>query len=270
MKRYLWLAVAVAALAFISGCSTEGAFTGEAEVRLLLTDQAGPFDQVLVTINEVSIHSPKVGWQTLATKDQIDAYMTQPIDLLTLRNVEKIISARMLPVAMYTQMRLVLDPGATVIVGGQPHPLTVPSGEQTGFKTPMFTVAPGVVNYIVLDIQTDRIVPPAQPGDPYILPPTAILVIPYTGPFGSLAGTVQPASARATVTAYFAGTSKAAASATTSPTDGSYALTNLLPGDYYLKAAAQRYQPFDSRPTLYTVTGGATTTVPDITLNSAP
>ena len=270
MKRYLWLFIAAAALVFSGGCANEGAFTGDGLVRLLLTDQAGPFDQVLVTINEASIHSPKVGWQTLATQDQVDQFMTQPIDLLTLHNVEKIISAQVLPVAMYTQMRLVLDPGATVVVGGQSYPLQVPSGEQTGFKTPMFTVSPGTITYVILDIEADRIVPPSQPGQPYILPPTAISVSLYTGPFGSLSGTVSPPTSQATVAAYYAGTTKSAASTAINPATGAFTIANLLPGQYYVKATAAGYQPFDSRPTLFTVAGGGTVTVPAITLNPAP
>lgn len=271
MRARLWLAIATLVLgaALLAGCGgTER--SGAGQVRLLLTDQAAQFDHVWVTINEVAIHSPGAGWQTIATKDVIDSYITQPIDLLTLRNIEKVIAAQSMPTGMYTQMRLILDESASVVAAGQTYPLTVPSGAQTGLKTPAFTVAPGQTTYILLDIQTDRIVPPQQPSQPYVLPPTAITVALYTGPFGSLAGSVSPPASNALVTAYYAGTEKPAASGAIDTTTGSYTIANLLPGQYWVGAAAAGYQPFDSRPTLYTVTGSQTTDVPPITLTPAP
>jgi hypothetical protein len=271
MRARIWLVILSVALAaaLLAGCGgTQQNASGQ--VRLMLTDQAGPLEHVLVTIEEVAAHSPGAGWQTIAAKDVIDSYISQPIDLITLHNIEKLIAAQTLPTGMYTQMRLILDDSASVVVGGQTYPLTVPSGVQTGFKTNPFTVAAGQTTYVLVDIESAKIVAPGQPGQPYILPPTAITATVYTGPFGSLAGTVSPPSSKAVVTAYYAGTEKPAASTSIDPVTGAFALAQLLPGQYWVGAAAAGFQPFDSRPTLYTVTGGATTDVPAITLVAAP
>ena len=259
--------IAVAGL--LAGCGgAQESATGQ--VRLMLTDQAGQIEHVWVTIREVAVHSPGAGWQTIATKDVIDGYVAQPVDLVSLRNVEKVIAAQNVATGVYNQMRLILDGTATVAIGGQTYPLNVPSGAQTGFKTSGFAVGAGQTTYLLLDIDSSKIVAPGQPGQPYVLPPTAISLAPYLGPFGSLSGAVSPASSKAVVTAYYAGTEKPAAGVSIDQISGSYLIGNLLPGQYWLGATAVGFQPYDSRPTLFAVTGGAVTDVPAITLSPAP
>jgi len=258
------------AAAVIGGCGggTSGMVnSGNGRVAVLLTDAPGDFEQVLVTVAEVQVHSPGGGWVTVATQQDINAFIAQPIDLLTLQNVEKLVGVGTIPAGFYTQLRLVLLPEAEVVLPGDQHePLEIPSGSQTGLKALNFTVPAGKVVYLLVDIKTDRI---THADGTYVLPPTAISVTVFEGPFGALEGAVSPSDSEAVVTAYFAGTEVPVAPVTINP-DGTYVIPDLLASDYYLVVSAVGFEPFDSRPTVYEVTAGATTGVPLITLTLAP
>jgi len=263
------LALAAAAILGAGGCGggSSSVQTGTGRVGVLLTDQAGEFEQVLVTVVGVEVHSPGGGWVTVATQQDIDGFITQPIDLLSLQNLEKLVGMGTIPAGFYTQLRLLLSPQAEVVVGGQHEPLQIPSGSQTGLKALNFAVPATGVVYLLIDIKTDQI---THADGKYVLPPTAISVTVFTGTFGALHGTVSPSNSGAVVTAFFAGTSVPVAQTTINPTDGSYTIPDLLAGDYYLKVAATGFEPFDSLPTTFAVTAGATTEVPLITLTPTP
>jgi hypothetical protein len=265
--------LAAGVLSYVAGCGSSTAptpLTGTGRVGVILTDAVSLYEHVLVTITRIEVHSPGAGWVTVATEQDLDAFIPQPIDLLTLQAVEKLVGMATIPVGTYDQMRLILAPDAEVVLlGGQTVPLKVPSGSETGLKTPAFVVPAGQVVYLLVDIKTDRIVYTASQTDKFILPPTAIEVTVFTGPFGSLRGTVLPIDSAAEVTAFFAGTEVPVAQVTINP-DGTYEIPDLLAGSYYLKVAATGFEPFDSRPTVFEVTAGAATTVPPITLTPTP
>ncbi|UCH36546.1 MAG: DUF4382 domain-containing protein [Armatimonadota bacterium] len=268
----LGVLLAAAAVLGAGGCgSSSGTVsTGTGQIAILLTDQAGEFEQVLVTVAEVRVHRDGGGWVTVADKAAIDAFITQPVDLLSLRDVEKLIGVASLPAGRYTQLRLVLLPQAEVVLPGGAHqPLKIPSGPQTGLKALNFTVPDGEVVYLLIDIETDRITHTDGGANEYILPPTAISVTVFNGPFGMLRGAVSPPDSEAAVTAYWAGTNVPVAQMTINP-DGTYAIPDLLDGWYYLLVSAVGYEPFDSRPALYEVVPSGITDVPLITLTPLP
>jgi len=278
MRRWIPLMVigaciAAGAILVAGGCGSSSSGTVETStgrVAILLTDQAGDFQHVLVTVQSVQVHSPGTGWVTVADQHDIDAFITQPIDLLSVRNLEKLIGVGTIPAGTYTQLRLILGPDAeAVLANGDHRPLKIPSGEQTGLKTPAFTVPAGEVVYLLIDIKANQIVDRGGTNDGFLLPPTAITVTVFTGPFGSLQGTVAPADSGAVVTAFFAGTNVPVAQ-TTIKSDGTYEIPNLLAGSYYLTVSAEGFEPFDSQPTLFAVTAGAETVVPLITLTPVP
>jgi hypothetical protein len=265
------LAAAIAAGVIGCGGSSSGSFqTGSGRVGIMLTDQAGQFEQVLVTITSVQVHAPGGDWVTVATQQDVDAFIPQPINLLSLQNVEKLIGVGTLSPGLYTQMRLILAPTAEVVLtGGEHRALTVPSGAQTGLKMPNFTVPPNQIVFLLIDIKTDQIVARGGPDDGLILPPTAITVTTFTGPFGSLRGTVAPANSGAVVTAFFAGTSVPVGQVTINSA-GTWEIDNLLAGQYYVTVAATGFEPFDSRPTLFDVVANQETDVPLVTLTPVP
>ena len=265
--------LAAGVVAYVPGCgdsTVQTPPTGTGRVGIILTDQVSLFQQVLVTITLVEVHSLTAGWVTVATEQDINAFIAQPIDLLSLQAVEKLVGVAAVPAGTYDQMRLILAPDAEVVLlGDQRVPLTVPSGSETGLKTPAFTIPAGQVVYLLVDIKTDRIVYTVSQLDKFILPPTAIEVTVFTGPFGALRGTVSPVDSAAEVTAFFAGTEVPVAQVTINP-DGTYEIPNLLAGFYYVKVAATGFEPFDSRPTVFEVVANAETTVPLITLTPVP
>jgi len=265
--------LAAAMVVGVLGCggSTSGSFqTGTGRVGIMLTDQAGQFQQVLVTVTSVQVHAPGGDWVTIATQQDIDAFIPQPIDLLSLQNVENVIGVGTLQPGLYTQMRLILAPTAEVVLTtGEHRTLTVPSGSQTGLKTPNFTIPSGQIVFLLIDIKADQIVARGGANDGFILPPTAITVTVFTGPFGSLRGSVSPANSGAVVTAFFAGTSAPVGQVTIN-SSGAWEIDNLLARQYYITVAATGFEPFDSRPTLFDVVASQETDVPLVTLAPVP
>src|SRR5215510_6816201 len=122
------LAIAVLCLIGALGCgkSTPTSTSGMGWVHLSLSDASGPFDAVNLVVRQVSIHrgdDETGGWEVVKN----DTAAT--FDLLQLRNgVFATLGIAPVPAGHYTQIRLKLDPGSNVVVGGVPHPLTVPSG----------------------------------------------------------------------------------------------------------------------------------------------
>src|SRR5262245_24662193 len=129
---------AVAAAACVTallGCSdrqgTSGlnrAGTGHLTVHL--TDAPAAYDAVNIVINGVSVRRAggEEGWENLAME-------SSTFDLLLLRDgVLTTLALGDLPPGHYDQLRLVLGEGSNVVVDGETHPLTVPSGMTSGLK----------------------------------------------------------------------------------------------------------------------------------------
>jgi hypothetical protein len=133
------------------GCSsdpTAGGMTGRIDVRLV----DAPTDTVtsiVVTLNEVDAHVVGAGWVTLTTA-------TQTVDLLKLQGgTWSSLGISQFPSGHVTQVRLwVTDAGPNYVVtpDGVQHPLTVPSGDESGIKIiGGFDVAACETGSIVLD-----------------------------------------------------------------------------------------------------------------------
>lgn len=265
-------AIGLAALLLVSGCGSSSgvAQTGSGRLGILLTDQPSNFEQVLVTVAGVQVHAAGGSWITVVDKEDIDALIIQPINLLSLHNLERLVGVGAIPAGQYTQFRILLMPEAEVVLPGDVHePLRIPSGAQTGLKAHGCTVPAEGTAYLLVDIDASRIIAPQGAGTDYTLPPTAISVTVYPGQLGSLQGTVSPADSGALVTAYWEDTNVPVGQATIDDA-GAWEIPNLLPADYYLLVSADGYELFDSRPTAYAVAAGAETTVPLITLTLTP
>src|SRR5438105_2047702 len=122
-------------LAF-SGCSNKSTAPGFGTISLKMTDDPAEFQQVNLSIIQVSAHlggaetegaesdsgSSGGGWQVLRAEPL-------NVDLLTLRNgVFTTLALTKVPAGHYTQIRLKLGAGSNVVIDGVTHPLTVPSG----------------------------------------------------------------------------------------------------------------------------------------------
>ena len=106
--------------------------TGTGILQVSMTDAPAAYNAVYVWIDSVQAHiangNTVQGWYTLNNKPH-------RYDLTTLVNgATTIIGTDTLPAGRYSQIRLYLGPNDTIVVDGQPQPLTVPSEVQTGIK----------------------------------------------------------------------------------------------------------------------------------------
>ena len=123
------LALSVAACSSDPGSGSSGGTSGNIEIRLV---DAPNMDvkQIVVTITKVEAH---VGgsWETLSSQ-------TKTVDLLTLQGgTFALLGVTQIPAGKITQFRLyVTDAGPNYVTtpDSKQHPLTVPSGDESGIK----------------------------------------------------------------------------------------------------------------------------------------
>ena len=175
-------ALFVAILPRCSNAPTDPQSTGVLTVSL--TDAPSTFEEVNITFSEISAHIDKA-WVTVAGDPTT-------VNLLEWNNGSSVVlGTAEVPSGHYTQIRLILD-AAEVLVDGETHPVTVPSGARTGLKLgPGFTVEEGSTCELIVDFDAHRfIVQTGPPGNPnrYLLKPT-LRVVPLATT-GSVSGTV--------------------------------------------------------------------------------
>ncbi len=250
----------VAALLAVTGCSKSVTPVSGGNLRVMMTDAAGPFDAVNLVVTEVSVlmdaGDSTSSWQVLKLENAT-------FDLLKLRNgVFTTLALGTVTPGHYGQIRLKLGAGSNVVVGGATYPLTVPSGLQTGYKlVGDFTVpATGLIE-LALDFDASRSIIQTGNGR-YMLKPT-VRVMPMLD-VGAIAGRILPDSTAAWVFAI----NGADTVATTLPAlDGTFKLTPLAAGTYNLGVhplAGFR----DTTIAGVAVVAQQTTTVPDIQLTA--
>src|SRR2546430_3562554 len=173
----------------ISGCSNKSTAPGFGTISLKMTDAPGDFQEVNLEIIQVSAHlgaesagetDSTSGWQVLRAE-------SMNVDLITLRNgVFTTLALARVPAGHYTQIRLKLGAGSNVVVDGVTHPLTVPSGLQSGYKlVGSFDVPANGLLDLALDFDAARSVVLTGSGK-YILKPT-VRVLPVNTA-GSITG----------------------------------------------------------------------------------
>jgi hypothetical protein len=195
------LAIGLAALAGCSGSPSSSSAPGTGRVIVRLTDAPADYDAVNLVVDGVTIHrgddDGAGGWETLSDD-------TITVDLLTLRNgVFMTLADIVVPAGHYTQVRLHLGEGSNVVVDGVTHPLTVPSGMQSGYKlVGEFDVPDGGLLDLMLDFDAARSIHQTGNGR-YMLRPT-VRVIP-TSTAGSITGHVVPGDVPTAVTAVAGG-----------------------------------------------------------------
>ncbi len=197
--RALLVLVAAVALIAVAGCSNTNknpvSDPPTGNLRVMLTDAAGPYDAVNIVITKVEVHLESGDtlsqWQTLTMVDNT-------FDLLKLQNgVFAALAVGTVPPGHYDQVRLMLGPGSNVIVGGVTYPLDIPSGLQTGLKLiGDFTVPATGMLELGLDFDAMRSIHQTGNGK-YMLRPTVQMV--PTTQVGAISGTIVPDSTEAFV-----------------------------------------------------------------------
>ncbi len=172
---------------FLIGCSQDQnptTPTDKGTLKISLTDAPADFEAVNITFSEISAH---IDGKWISVRGE-----PITVNLLEWNNGQSIIiGTAEVPAGHYTQIRLKID-RAEVVVEGQTHPVTVPSGAQTGLKLiAEFTIPEGSTFELVIDFDANRsIVTTGPPNNPngFKLKPT-IRVVPKAIS-GSISGTV--------------------------------------------------------------------------------
>ena len=122
-------------ITLLAGCSgdslTSPGQTGN--LKISLTDSPATYEAVNITFSEISANINE-DWITVNSEPIT-------VNLLEWNNGKSIvIGSAQVPAGQYSQIRLIID-DAEVVVDGQTHKITVPSGVKTGLKLgPEFTV----------------------------------------------------------------------------------------------------------------------------------
>jgi len=267
MRNHSFLAVlALAAIGglFLAGCSNNSTNPRFGTMNVRMTDDPGNFDHVNLVITQVSTRmedadttgtdSTEGGWVVL--KNSAATY-----DLIALQNgVFATIGTGALPAGHYTQIRLKLGAGSTVVVDGVTYPLTVPSGRQSGLKlVGNFDVPAGGTIDVALDFDASRSIHQTGAGQ-YMLKP--VIKILSTRVAGSITGHIAPAGQPATIYAFQSpdtlGSARAGA-------DGSFTLAVLSPGVYEVAVRPDSAYR-DTSLTNVSVVAGQTTNVGTVQL----
>ncbi len=249
----------------VVGCNESDAPTnpelGVGSMQVFLIDAPGDYDEVNVEVVGVRVHQGEgdsdSGWHSVAAD-------TTVLNLLDYTDGNyAVLADSTLPAGHYTQVRLLLGEGNTVVVDGEVHDLTVPSGSQSGLKlNHPFDIEDGETYAVTLDFDADRSVHQTGGGQ-YKLHPVIRLIVNSMG--GSLRGVVEPVDARALVTA-IAGADSAQAYADT--LDGSFRFPLLTAGDYDLVITATVGAYRDSMLSGIAVVAGQETDVGTVVLEA--
>jgi len=252
------LLAGLAAGCFESGTDPE---TGVGRMQVSLIDAPGDYDAVNVEIIEVRVHEDVAdslsGWHSVA----VDTTVLNLLDY-TGGNFA-VLADSTLPAGRYTQVRLMLGEGNTVVVDGEAHDLDVPSGGQSGLKlNHPFDIVDGETYAVTLDFDADRSVHRTGNGQ-YKLRPVIRLIVDALG--GSIVGVAEPVEARALVAA-IAGVDTVFAYADT--LDGSFAFPMMTAGSYDLLFSATAGSYLDSTLTGVAVVAGQETDVGTVALEA--
>jgi len=187
-----------------------------------MTDAPGPYSEVNVDVQSVEVIG--ADGQTVVLNTNAGIY-----NLLDFTNgADTLIATSTLTSAQVSQIRLILGPNNTVVVGGQTYPLSTPSAEQSGLKLQVNqTLQADIENNILLDFDANTSIVETGNGT-YKLKPVLRTVV--TAISGNIEGNITPVGTLAMVSA----TSTSTNIVYTSSADitGGFRITGLPPGTY--------------------------------------
>lgn len=155
MRKIFLSSVALSIIFFFNSCSKDK--DGFGTITVDMTDAPAGYKQVNVDIQSVEVHlvpnSGSAQWVTLTTKSGV-------YDLLTFQNGidTTIVTTNQLPAGKITQMRLILGSNNSLMDSSNVvHPLTVPSGSQSGIKIPgPIAVTANTSVQVLIDFDADK------------------------------------------------------------------------------------------------------------------
>lgn len=181
---------------FLAGCNVNSSGNSEGTLNVLLTDAPATYEAVYIDIQEVQLN--------LGTEQQ-EEWLTinsQPlrVDLLKLNNgADTLLGTAQLEEGTYNQIRLVLGTNNEVIVDGASNNLTIPSGQESGYKVNLnATVTEDSTHTQIIDFDAARSIAVTGNGQ-YILNPVLKAFNPDET--GALSGQLVPQGVPALVSA---------------------------------------------------------------------
>jgi len=146
---------------------------GMGTVQIRASDPPSPdAESVLVEVESIEIH------RAAGADSEWISIVGEPVtfDLLKVADVQKLLGSQQVPEGTYTQIRFVVA-GTTVIVDGEEHIASVPSGQLKLVRP--FQVANGETTLLLLDFDGERSLKVTGSGR-YKLEPTVKLLVPDT------------------------------------------------------------------------------------------
>lgn len=208
----------------LTACTNDDMNKDSATLVVKLTDAPADYEEVLIDVQDLQIHSTLNGGQ--------ESWISIPVNkgiynLLDLRNgLDTLLATVELPAGNISQMRLVLGDDNQLKVNGEYHNLDTPSAQQSGLKFNINAqLEEGVMYELWIDFDAARSIVEKGNGT-YSLKP--VIRTFHEASTGAIKGLVLPLAAKPTVMAIF-GTDTLA---TIPSGDGKFMFKGLAPGAY--------------------------------------
>ena len=181
-SRLLQSAMLIGILAVLITSCNDVAFNStqpqNGHMDFLLTDAPGDFQEVNVDVQGLQIHFAPSSTDTVSTDTTDGEWIELPVEpfrvnLLDLSgDIDTLISSADLEPGHYSQLRLMLGHDNDVMVDSVIHELTVPSGQETGYKIQLNAdLEAGEELDITVDFDAEKSVHKAGQSGMYILKP---------------------------------------------------------------------------------------------------
>lgn len=231
MKKFFFLLFATLVAMTVNSCNEDSndSNTKSYSYNVHMTDAPGAYEEVNIDLQAVEVTGKNGKAVVLNTNAGV-------YNLLDLTNgTSTLIASSTLNDADVKQIRLILGPNSTVVVGGVTYPLSTPSAEQTGLKLLVNqTLQADIQNEILIDFDANSSIVQTGNGT-YILKPVLRTVV--TALTGNITGSINPVDAFVVASA----TSDSNVEYTSYTNNiGEFKISGLPPGNY----------TFTVRPTL--------------------
>lgn len=183
------LAVAITFIAFTTACQNDDDKNpankpGYSNYEVSMTDAPGNFTEVNIDIEQIRIHSDIDGWVDLTTNAGV-------YNLLDFANgIDTLVASDSIPSGRVSQILFILGDSNSVLVDGMKHPLTVPSGSESGLKLQVHhDLIPNISYTVLVDFDAAQSIVLTGNGS-YILKP--VLRVITEGLNGAIKGELDP------------------------------------------------------------------------------
>lgn len=204
----------ISILSFTMNSCKKDSTTNSYPYAIRMTDAPGPYNAVNIDLQGVVITGND-------GKDVTMNVHTGIYNLLNFSNgIDTLIASGSLEDAKVSQIRLILGPNNTVVIGSTTYPLSTPSAEQSGLKLQVHqTLQAGVLYSVLLDFDANQSIVETGNGTYKLKPVIRTVEVAISG---SVKGKITPAGTTAYVTA-------------TSSTGLAYSSNVYATGDYLIK-----------------------------------